>query len=607
MTNHDDPLCSSSLNACTCTASTCARERARARSLMAEAQSQPPPLIQTGWTVGRLSLALLLFVTLTDMTLKVVHQQMHRLDSNLHDDYDALSMDVIRPAFSYQIHNHNQFHHHHHHDKKPSMGLGSAAISRITDALSPILPFQGGVDLRRTEYYTSGNVLENIQSMIQATYDAYANAQEVKQSDLNITATSTDSTGDKTKRKQDALKKSKKKYVLHLSASQPFVSTENIADLTLEDVAKIFDYAIQSTQQGFNSGKFVKSLLPRVKTVVNAMDYAVSKSRGKHVKVAKTPATATSSEQTKTGQMDVFNFCAAMRIFAEWRVVRQVPEGYKGYAVGMSLGHKDVVQNVVKIEKAAHDWIEYQLELTESSDVHSPSMRDLLQYELDLGISPSLPRLTESSGAMGLLWVRRQLQYQTHIFENILDVPTKYHSSTEAVSAAYTQTYDKYHGWAVQKIFSYSFQASPKVEVIYKFMNPHRLQEVYEIARGMKSSRKEVDETTSLDESDSRKSSSLEDGQPQENIFNRIGWEWDKLINSIGDKLNKSQKKKMRGGGSSSSDSGLSGDEFEEFVCAEMSRNVHEHIVEYLKVATPLLDDIASLMDELNMDDPTKV
>ena len=81
------------------------------------------------------------------------------------------------------------------------------------------------------------------------------------------------------------------------------------------------------------------------------------------------------------------------------------------------------------------------------------------------------------------------------------------------------------------------------------------------------------------------------------------------LRGSIGQNLeNKSNdKKKVRGGGQASSAGGLSGDELEDFLCAEMSKNVHEHIVEYLKVATPLLHDIAALMDELNMDDPTKV
>jgi hypothetical protein len=42
-------------------------------------------------------------------------------------------------------------------------------------------------------------------------------------------------------------------------------------------------------------------------------------------------------------------FSSSYAYFAERRIVRQVPVGYKGYAVGMSLGHKDVVQNSGKL------------------------------------------------------------------------------------------------------------------------------------------------------------------------------------------------------------------------------------------------------------------
>jgi hypothetical protein len=47
------------------------------------------------------------------------------------------------------------------------------------------------------------------------------------------------------------------------------------------------------------------------------------------------------------GEIDALKF-SSHAFFAEWRIVRQIPVGYKGYAVGMSLGHKDVVQNLAK-------------------------------------------------------------------------------------------------------------------------------------------------------------------------------------------------------------------------------------------------------------------
>jgi len=43
-----------------------------------------------------------------------------------------------------------------------------------------------------------------------------------------------------------------------------------------------------------------------------------------------------------------------MNIKAKWRMLRQVPEGCKGYEVGMSLEHKGSIQNLVTVEHAAH-------------------------------------------------------------------------------------------------------------------------------------------------------------------------------------------------------------------------------------------------------------
>ena len=157
----------------------------------------------------------------------------------------------------------------------------------------------------------------------------------------------------------------------------------------------------------------------------------------------------------------------------------------------MNLGHKDIVQNLGKMETAVHEWLDYRREQVAmerawepnsgdgdfyDDELRSPTLRDLLEHEVDCNVHAHLPRLVEKSAAMGLLWVRRQLHYQTSIFSNILRVPETFPSSHAAVASAYAQVYGHYHGWAVQKIFNYSFQAAPAVSEIYKFMNPHRLR-----------------------------------------------------------------------------------------------------------------------------------
>jgi Glycolipid transfer protein (GLTP) len=532
------------------------------------------------WAVGRLSMMLLLFVTFSDMALTVVNTQIHTIDA--HDDYDALSADVIRPAFLYKTRIPSL--------DKPTIGLGSAAISSITDALGPILPFTGGVDLRRSEYYNfSGNLFENLSALVRMAVEAYENAKEVGDASIETTAY-----GKGPITKSSPSKRDKRKHPSTLGAAQSFVPLKDIAELTLKDMGTVFQYGISISQEGFHTGKFLNSVLPRVKTVIESLNVAVEQSRGRGVKVAKM-----SSLDSQAGDMDAFLFCAVMRIFAEWRLLRQVPEGYKGYAVGMSLGQKDIVQNIIKIERAAQEWIEDHTD--EGSEVKSPTLRDVLEYEVLLNKHPNLPRLMEAGGAMGLLWVRRQLQYQTAIFHNILEVPTKYKAAKDAVSAAYTEVYDNYHGFWVQKIFIYSFEASPKVEEIFKFMNPHRLKEVKEEARHMKPASVLLAESTDRDllMTDEDAAFTI----PPSNPFHRIGWECEKLVHHIGKHFD--GERKVRGG--SNSQAGLSGDELEAYLVAEMSKDVHENIISYLSVAKPLLDDIAGLFEELNMDDPTKV
>lgn len=499
-----------------------------------------------------------------------------------HEDYDALSPDVIRPAFLYKSSTINI--------EKPSLGLGSAAISSITDALGPILPFTGGVDLRRSEYYSSGNLFHNFYALMEKTYEAYSNAQEAS-TDLSTEAAAEATT----KRKRtNSSKKGKGKRPLTLGASDSFVSLDSIAELTLQEVGVVFEYVTESSKEGFSSGRFQNKAASRVKKVLQAIDSAVSKSRGPGVGVSRV-----STKDTRVGSTDAFLFCAAMRVFAEWRILRQVPDGYKGYAVGMSLGQKDVVQNVAKMERAAQAWIDHHSGL--DGERKSPSLRDVLQYEIDIEEHASLPRLKESSGGMGLLWVRRQLHYQTVIFENILEVPQQYPTSRDAVSAAYSEVYGQYHGWAVQKIFTYSFQASPPVEVIYKFMNPHRLSEVKEVARSMITS----PEVESTEDDLKGEFSTHSQDQPPENFFLRIGWETERFVDGLLNKIG-GDKNKM-GVIGEYSDRGLVGGQLEQFITVEMSRNVHEHILSYLDIVKPLLLDMAGLFAEMNMDDPTKV
>ena len=257
-----------------------------------------------------------------------------------------------------------------------------------------------------------------------------------------------------------------------ISASECFVSVEAIAALTLEDVSTIIRYAIQSNRADFEEDSFYVHLNPYMRRVISDLDEAAMESRGMEALPSRL------SGLTQPGDVDALMFLAAMRIFVEWRIVRQVPEGFKAYAVGLSLAKRDLVQNAAKMEAAVHAWIDMQRQrVGVEGEVYSPTLRQLLQFELETNVHSRLPRLKDHSAAIGLLWVKRQVQYQTLIYENLLHVPHSM-SAVEAVRTAYEEVFGSYHGWLIQKTFNYSFSGTPPVEAIYKMMNPRHFRQV---------------------------------------------------------------------------------------------------------------------------------
>ena len=368
-----------------------------------------------------------------------------------------------------------------------------------------MLPFAGGRDLIReygeareavtNSYFTRGYTFIGLRSFMKSVFSFVFKTESFNTSSDTMDALKARG-GSSVSSENDLLNEAKARRDSAFSrnvpppilgANDPFMSTDDIAELTLNDISDLFNFAINGNRQGFDVDNFRSNLSANMKSALDAMEKAATSSRGSNVKPVitlsiKNNETKSPLSSSGFGDVDALLFCAAMRIFAEWRILRQVPENYKAYAVGMSLGQKDVVQNIAKIERAYHAWVEEKRYQQEQRDEHTtlligPTLRDLLQIEIDLDVHDNkLPRLKEKSTAMGLLWVRRQLMYQTSIFANINS--GDYPDAVTAVAAAYSQIYGDYHGWAVQKIFNYSFKAAPPAEEIYKFMNPLILKEV---------------------------------------------------------------------------------------------------------------------------------
>jgi hypothetical protein len=266
---------------------------------------------------------------------------------------------------------------------------------------------------------------------------------------------------------------------LILGASEPFVSRDEIAELNLQEVALVFQLSKSQDFEHVSNVTGIDGLRDETLSLVRSVQEAAAFSRGDGV------YPASSSESGRNGDIDASLLCAALRIFAEWRMLRTVPDGYKSYAVGMALGLKDVVQNIAKVEHVIREWIQMRSLESEYAGEDSsgermlrgPTVRQLLEYERDGKVHPNLPRLN-GGAAIGLLWSLRQLLYQSAVFQNILDTPNKYPDSKAAVGAAYAQVYNKYHGWAVQKIFNYSFRSAPEASLIFNMMDTRKLEEL---------------------------------------------------------------------------------------------------------------------------------
>ena len=413
--------------------------------------------------------------------------------------------------------------------------------------------------------------------------------------------------GGQVKTKKPKVKKEKSNHHHHhhdniLSDSRHcFVELDDIAALTLRDVGVIFDYTIKSTGPDFKEEEFFSDKAPEVKSVIGPMEKATAKARG----TRRSPP-RTGQDEAISGDIEAFNFCAAMRILSEWRILRQVPEGkeYKQYAVGMKLARKDVLQNIGKIEKAAYAWMDHREAAQASEDMKSPTLRDILQFEKDRGIHEKLPKLKEGTGCMGILWNRRGLDFHANCFEKLVQVPKKYATSNAAVLAAYNEIFGEYHGWALKKVFMHSFQSAPDIDLVYRCMNPRRLKEVKENAG------------QATTEQLSMNNKMQEQSSPQ-NPLERIRWEFIRMIDAGGQCCHSPRLAERFGLpvknmptcsriAEPSLGESLQGEALDRYVTEKMRKDAHEQIASYLAVTKPILKDLADLFEEFNMNDPTK-
>jgi hypothetical protein len=259
-----------------------------------------------------------------------------------------------------------------------------------------------------------------------------------------------------------------------ITRKECFARLDYIERLSINDISILFRYAVDANLDVFDEDELLGDQNEIVRSVITAIGMAVKVSRGSMSEGTKIISTAERTE----GDIDALRFVAVTRIFAEWRNVRMIPKGYQRYTIAVSLGYRDVLQNLEKIERGVHEYLRHHQRMNIESNndpatpIPSPTLRQLLQFETSTRVHTRLPCLKEKSSSSGLLWTKRQLHYQTVLLSNLLEVPECYASGEEAAKAAYRTVYADYHGWAVRQIFNRSFCGSPPVDKIWLSLCP---------------------------------------------------------------------------------------------------------------------------------------
>jgi hypothetical protein len=400
-----------------------------------------------------------------------------------------------------------------------------------------------------------------------------------------------------------------------ITRPQCFARHSYIGKLSVTDIEILYRYASDVNQFDFDKKKFVSEQSKLLRAIITAIDLATKVSRGG---LSKGPAILM---DRKEGDVDALYFIAVTRIFAEWRLIRAVPKGYKAYATSIKLASRDLIQNLSKIEDGVHSYIKYQESIRQETQIKfipSPTLRQLLQHEAETNVHHKLPRLEEQSVASGLLWTKRQIHYQLLIFRNFLKVPTEFPNAKEAVKAAYQEVYEKYHNWAMKQVFTHAIGVGPPLSDIWTTLNPPQ---------------NNCDDCETLDLASPLSLDSDDDDEEEDNVFLAVleGFgkhlidKWEDVLgqfNCIDGKKKEDRPKNLIQSSESYLQFVLDTQQPEMFSEANLSEDKEElnnnsfknplkasmeGADNFVKDVSPLLNDFESLLDQFNMNDPTRV
>jgi len=125
---------------------------------------------------------------------------------------------------------------------------------------------------------------------------------------------------------------------------------------------------------------------------------------------------------------------------------------------GQTGNARDMENNIHKVEA-----------LYNSAPPHRrQSMSALLEFEREMGIHGPNAELLDPSAAVGFLWIRRSIAFQSEMYKNVLNDPQK--EPRLAALDAYKNQVEPYHNWAIQKLFraSFSSMTPPRKDMLTK-------------------------------------------------------------------------------------------------------------------------------------------
>ena len=124
---------------------------------------------------------------------------------------------------------------------------------------------------------------------------------------------------------------------------------------------------------------------------------------------------------------------------------------------------------LLKVERARRQL----LERGSTSDSGLKTIGGLLEVELACGIHRSNGMLADPSAAMGLLWIRRGLEFWVRLFRNELErlrergsIDAEPGDLAKQTARAYDQTVAPFHGWVSRKAFLLSMRSAPEWDVL---------------------------------------------------------------------------------------------------------------------------------------------